>query len=925
MQSIPIALGSTGYSGARQAGKRLANALKRLQMPLEQVWRGLTRVGPSLAEGGRCLKRHCIEVARPIKVHQEEHGSWAPRRRRTRRARRRPAPADPDAMDIVSVTDEAAAIDATYATYAANAANAFPTFVIPSSDFHFTAPPQAASVLMTGSQVIESAQSAGSVPSSPAPVTSRAERDDDDDNDDGGDDDNSSSSSDLAMGDIGEIGPHSFGARSVREKASGTVEVVITMGIADVERYQGPDGRFTFVPYTGAATTRAEEEVTPRSDPTNIDVDAGCVTPMDLDPPSGDAPAVAPASAKNRRSVSVASEDSYEPPEPSEPSSRADPALSAATGSGHQLSPVEHGGRPAPASESGEVVGARAPATPQPSPEDPRRVRFDVPRRPSETPSSSDKDTIMSDAPSEDPERSQWNSSSVALDDSRLSCESPSSNKDVDMLDADAEDIFQETFDSAVSAVSAPEVVERSYEAMAKGEMSLHMTEARELVGEKRASSLDTSKMPWIRTDSHGENANPAASTINSLGESTNLAASETDRLRQSIDSSANMGDSLRAEILGERSVRDAPAFESDRILAEMSPGARASEEKYRAEKLVELMAHLGMFGARGDRTAAATAAETTTEAAETTTEAVEPTTEAAETLEPDADWDSGSDSTVVDVNIPRRVPFTHPIEPLDDGWEARVDRFLDVPSDQEIARTSKGQPLFRRDFETLVPRQRPGVQTRSSAAAPWLNDEIVNAYLQLVVDAGEQRAGPRDIPTYHAFNSFFYTKLRQSGPEGVERWLKRANIAGRNLLLVDRLFIPVHQSAHWTLLVVSPVRRYVEYYDSLGGRPDRFLPRIKELLRYTLKKDFVEDHWTFLEFSGPRQENSYDCGVFAVTTAKMLLYNISPLCYSQQDIPAQRRRMAAELINAGFEGDFAPAPRDERDTFQSLGERRPL
>lgn len=95
-QSLAVALGLTGYSGARQAAKRLKDALKRLRMPLEQVWVGMGRLGPRLVEGGRTLKRLCVERAPSIEVRRDELGSVVPRRRRTRtRARRRPSANEP--------------------------------------------------------------------------------------------------------------------------------------------------------------------------------------------------------------------------------------------------------------------------------------------------------------------------------------------------------------------------------------------------------------------------------------------------------------------------------------------------------------------------------------------------------------------------------------------------------------------------------------------------------------------------------------------------------------------------------------------------------------------------------------------------------------------------------------------------------------
>lgn len=219
---------------------------------------------------------------------------------------------------------------------------------------------------------------------------------------------------------------------------------------------------------------------------------------------------------------------------------------------------------------------------------------------------------------------------------------------------------------------------------------------------------------------------------------------------------------------------------------------------------------------------------------------------------------------------------------------------------------------------------------------SPWLNDEIINAYMQAVVDYGQKRAhelravipsgkssSPSSTPTvpppssqqaasasmprYHYFNTYFYPKIRDQGPSSVDRWLKRAKLDPRRLLEMERIFIPVHQGAHWTLLVISPRFRTIEYFDSLNGRPASFVRAVKRWLAYCLKDDWNEDEWKVPLTKSPVQENGYDCGVFTITTARMITLGIDPMAYNQTDIPLQRRRIAAELINGGLHGEFDP------------------
>jgi Ulp1 protease family, C-terminal catalytic domain len=249
---------------------------------------------------------------------------------------------------------------------------------------------------------------------------------------------------------------------------------------------------------------------------------------------------------------------------------------------------------------------------------------------------------------------------------------------------------------------------------------------------------------------------------------------------------------------------------------------------------------------------------------------------------------------------LERPTPSEAVIKPLSSEWEDRVDELMRSGPNVPLARTSTGVELKLNSFRTLLPK---------SGELGWLDDEIINAYMQAVVDYGNGGSGARRLepPRYHAFNSFFYKKLNESGPATLARWSKRAKIEGDKLLQVELIFIPVHLGNHWTLLVVSGTKKSIEYFDSLNGSPTRPLKNAKLWLQNELKDKWVEDEWRIPGTLGPCQRNGYDCGVFTVTTAKMLMLGINPLAYSQSDIYIQRRRMAAELHYGGFKDEFSP------------------
>ncbi|KAF7589901.1 hypothetical protein BBP40_003519 [Aspergillus hancockii] len=247
----------------------------------------------------------------------------------------------------------------------------------------------------------------------------------------------------------------------------------------------------------------------------------------------------------------------------------------------------------------------------------------------------------------------------------------------------------------------------------------------------------------------------------------------------------------------------------------------------------------------------------------------------------------------------PARIRPKGPVvRPLTEYWLNRVSQAMAGPSSKQVATTLSGDPLTKKDLTTCFTPE------------AWLNDEVINSYLALIVEylrRTNNNSGRNDKPKFHAFNSFFFSNLRDKGYQSVRRWATRAKIGGATLLNVDTVFVPVHNSAHWTLIVIKPGDRTIENFDSMGSVSARHVSVIKDWLRNELGDLYVAKDWKVLPSVSPQQTNGSDCGVFLLSTAKAVAIGLEPLSYCGRDIILLREKIVAELMAGGLEGDFDP------------------
>lgn len=223
-------------------------------------------------------------------------------------------------------------------------------------------------------------------------------------------------------------------------------------------------------------------------------------------------------------------------------------------------------------------------------------------------------------------------------------------------------------------------------------------------------------------------------------------------------------------------------------------------------------------------------------------------------------------------------------IVPLTDEWDKKVRHAVKHGSGNYQAS----------DFARVVP------QYAGRGQDNWLNDEAINGYLDIVAKHGKKNDRPTQVPSHHALTTFFYPKLRDTGPDSIARWTKRAKIGGKSLLDVEKVYIPINQSMHWTVAILKPKERTLLHLDSLSSasRGIEVCRQLMKWVEFELGSSFKEDEWTVMpNEESPRQNNLSDCGLFCVTSSRQIMLGFAPTTFSSSMAETQRKRVAAELI----------------------------
>lgn len=241
-------------------------------------------------------------------------------------------------------------------------------------------------------------------------------------------------------------------------------------------------------------------------------------------------------------------------------------------------------------------------------------------------------------------------------------------------------------------------------------------------------------------------------------------------------------------------------------------------------------------------------------------------------------------------------------ITPLSNEWDQKATEALSTGRTPEIkwqgAIHSDGVQLTPHDFGRLVP------------AGAWLNDNAIQAallHLAIYINNAAGVVPKKNTPKCVAISSQYWSsyqgdKRNKLFPRGLSRtWGMRPD----NFLNIDTVLVPVNRNSHWTVIVIRPSRRSIAYLDSFYGSPASHIRDTRDWLRQFLGAKYVADDWSEELYKIPRQSNGWDCGMFVITNSIYVALGLDPYCYDEDDLPLQRRRIAAMLLHGGFTGPF--------------------
>ncbi|PKK16440.1 sentrin-specific protease 1-like, partial [Columba livia] len=151
----------------------------------------------------------------------------------------------------------------------------------------------------------------------------------------------------------------------------------------------------------------------------------------------------------------------------------------------------------------------------------------------------------------------------------------------------------------------------------------------------------------------------------------------------------------------------------------------------------------------------------------------------------------------LVDLNLrvplEKEIPVTVVPEEKEDAKSAdSEEEFPEITEEMEkeiksVFRGGNQDEVLSEAFRLTITRK--DIQTLNNLN--WLNDEIINFYMNLLMERSKEKG----LPAVHAFNTFFFTKLKTAGYQAVKRWTKKVDIFS-----VDLLLVPIHLGVHWCL-----------------------------------------------------------------------------------------------------------------------------
>jgi hypothetical protein len=242
-------------------------------------------------------------------------------------------------------------------------------------------------------------------------------------------------------------------------------------------------------------------------------------------------------------------------------------------------------------------------------------------------------------------------------------------------------------------------------------------------------------------------------------------------------------------------------------------------------------------------------------------------------------------------------------------------------PEYERLLAAAKGKPVGRPGGPVLIPGSSEGgydsdwfmVNLWGLCDKNYLDDNVIYAFCKLLERRDAEVEGRCNLYVSTTFmDKLLHDKGRYCYGK-VKKWYTKDKKNG--LFAYDKVFIPINKTVgsymHWTLLVLYPKEKTMQYFNSLNEKDNgtKYFEIIKKYLSEHhadtgQEGRFSATSWETVHSSPetvPQQINGYDCGCFVLGYMYMLSQGLSIAEVTQEKMLAFRERIAMGILDKRF------------------------
>ena len=262
-------------------------------------------------------------------------------------------------------------------------------------------------------------------------------------------------------------------------------------------------------------------------------------------------------------------------------------------------------------------------------------------------------------------------------------------------------------------------------------------------------------------------------------------------------------------------------------------------------------------------------------------------------------------------------------------NFQNTSEKFMKKSPDTEGI-SQKSNYKFHQDVLQGKKKNSNAVELSSLEGTNWLTSDVINEYGNIIKG---------QFKNSFVFSTYFFSSVRNRGEDSIRGWTQNTNIFEK-----DFVFFPVHENAHWYLIILKNREKTMEVldpYKPLFHIPanntnkkifDQTKKKIKErissehqdkinvILKQLLQKQswYENNSYTVnIRHDIPEQKNEWDCGVFLLMFMKFTVLN-KPFNFETNDMANFRQTIKMEIENHKIDEDISIVEDQNEDEYLS-------